>query len=129
MCLGGKERGDCNGDSRCQHEYEGQEPEEPDHSELDAIDKKVSPPGEVRGGCCSPVDTDGIARDKEREDETEAGKERDLAPRDCTPVHLSTAYDCLRIEGELDKRDREGEENEDCPSGPFSYERFLRIGE
>ena len=96
---------------------------------LNTINKKVCPPGESRGRVLFPGDPDSIARDKERENEAEAGKERDLAPRDRTPVYLSTSYDCLRIEGEPDEREREGEENEDSPPGPFSYQCFLRIGE
>lgn len=90
-----------------QHDDKRKEPEEPYDSKLDAIDKKVCPPGEVGSWFCSPVYSDNIARDEEREEDTEAGKNRDLAPRYCIPVHASTLRDCLWIEDKPYERERE----------------------
>ena len=82
--LARKEAQEREGAYRYQHENDGQDPQEPDDSELNAIDKKVCPQGEIGSWFYSPVDPDRIARDEEREDETEAGEESDLAPWDCS---------------------------------------------
>ena len=46
--LGRKEAEECDRAYRCHHD-DGQEPQEPDNGELNAIDKKVHPPGEFGG--------------------------------------------------------------------------------
>ena len=126
---GGKVHCERKGDPRCEDNEDGQEPEEPHDSELDTIDKKICPPGEVGGRFYPTVDPDNIARDKEREDETDSDKDRDPAPRDRTLVDGGASHNFLRIEDEPDEREREGEDYKDRPPCPFSYERFLWIGE
>jgi hypothetical protein len=98
-------------------------------AELNAIDKKFCPSGEVGGWFCSTIDPDNIARDKERENETENGKECEPAPRDCIPVHHAPVTRVFGSKVNWMGREWEGEEDEDRPPHPFSYECFLCIVE